>query len=393
MTNVTVGHYSEEEFAKVTPENKGNRTPRWEAEPNYGLPRPAPAPGAAPAPAGGINFPGGEGRRKLAEGLEGLPIVKPPYGVLAAIDLKNPDKLLFQVPHGDTPDNIRNHPLLKGMNIPKTGQSGSVGVLITKTFVAAGDPGITTVNNVRGASLRAYDKMTGAQVGEVRVPAPVVGHPMTYSINGRQYIVVGVSGGNYTGEYIAFRLPASELPPHQHRAASSNDARRQQFEGTGSKESVPFCFWRSSVRSKGYGRLCGDASTGALRSGSLATVGRRTSGGASPGRCEPSCTSLNSASSSPKASPVEARARPAPTPGRGPRSDGAGPTSGPLPSRRRWTTRRDFSRRVQIDRTNPTANHAPHWAASIGGTSISKATTSLISISLRHPREVVAASE
>ena len=98
------------------------------------------------------------------------------------------------------------------MNIPKTGQSGSVGVLITKTFVAAGDPGITTVNGVRGASLRAYDKMTGAQIGEVRVPAPVVGHPMTYSLNGRQYIVVGVSGGNYTGEYIAFRLPASELP-------------------------------------------------------------------------------------------------------------------------------------------------------------------------------------
>ena len=213
MTNVTVGHYSEEEFAKVTPENKGNRTPRWEAEPDYGRPRPAPAPGAPAAPAGGINFPGGEGRRKLAEGLEGLPIVKPPYGVLAAIDLKNPDKLLFQVPHGDTPDNIKNHPLLKGMNIPKTGQSGSVGVLITKNFVAAGDPGITTVNNVRGASLRAYDKMTGAQVGEVRVPAPVVGHPMTYSLNGRQYIVVGVSGGNYTGEYIAFRLPASELPP------------------------------------------------------------------------------------------------------------------------------------------------------------------------------------
>jgi quinoprotein glucose dehydrogenase len=78
--------------------------------------------------------------------------------------------------------------------------------------VAAGDPGITTVNGQRGASLRAYDKMTGAQIGEVRLPAQVVGHPMTYSINGRQHIVVGVSGGNYTGEYIAFRLPASELP-------------------------------------------------------------------------------------------------------------------------------------------------------------------------------------
>jgi len=144
--------------------------------------------------------------------VEGLSFLKPPYGVLSAIDLKNPDKLLFQVPHGDTPDNIKNHPLLKGMNIPKTGQSGSVGVLITKTFVAAGDPGITTVSGQRGASLRAYDKMTGAQIGEVRVPAPILGMPMTYSVNGQQFIVVGVSGGNYTGEYIAFTLPASERP-------------------------------------------------------------------------------------------------------------------------------------------------------------------------------------
>ena len=121
--------------------------------------------------------------------------------------------LLFQVPHGDTPDAVRNHLLLKGMNIPKTGQSGSVGVLITKTFVAAGDPQFTNIpeKGGRGASLRAYDKQTGAQIGEVRVPAPIVGHPMTYMLNGRQYIVVGVSGGNYSGEYIAFALPQSEI--------------------------------------------------------------------------------------------------------------------------------------------------------------------------------------
>ena len=214
MSNVTVGHYSEEEFAKVTPENKGNRTPRWEAEPNYGLrvERPAPAPGApAATPAGGINFPGGEGRRALADGLEGLPIIKPPYGVLSAIDLKD-GTLKFQVPHGDTPDAVRNHPLLKGMNIPKTGQAGSVGVLITKTVVVVGDPQFTAPpGRQRGAMLRAYDKNTGAQVGEVWVPAPVVGHPMTYSLDGRQYIVIGVSGGNYTGEYISFRLPQSEV--------------------------------------------------------------------------------------------------------------------------------------------------------------------------------------
>ena len=214
MTNVTVGHYDEEEFAKVTPTNKGNRTPRWEAEPNYGLrperpaAAPAPAPGAPAAPPAGINFPGGQGRRALAEGLEGLPIVKPPYGVLSAIDFKNPDKLLFQVPHGDTPDAIRNHPLLKGLNIGKTGQGGSVGVLITKTLVVVGDPQFTAPpGRARGAMLRAYDKQTGAQLGEVLLPAPIVGMPMTYSVGGRQFIVVGVSGGNYTGEYISLALP------------------------------------------------------------------------------------------------------------------------------------------------------------------------------------------
>ena len=100
--------------------------------------------------------------------------------------------------------------MLKGMNIAKTGQNGSVGVLITKTLVIAGDPQFTAPpGRARGAMLRAYDKQTGAQVGEVLLPAPVVGMPMTYSINNRQYIVVGVSGGNYRGEYISLALPAS----------------------------------------------------------------------------------------------------------------------------------------------------------------------------------------
>ncbi|MCA1585426.1 MAG: PQQ-binding-like beta-propeller repeat protein [Acidobacteria bacterium] len=210
---VSVGHYDEEEFNRVSPTNQAkNRLPRWEAEPNYGLQaeRPAPpGPGGAPAVGTAVvpNFPGSSSRRALVEGLEGLPIVKPPYGVLAAIDLSN-GTLKFQVPHGDTPDPIRNHPLLKGMNIPKTGQSGSVGVLITKTVVVAGDPQFTQMpGQPRGAKLRAYDKQTGAQVGEIQLPAPVTGHPMTYSLDGRQFIVVGVSGGNYSGEYIAFAMP------------------------------------------------------------------------------------------------------------------------------------------------------------------------------------------
>ena len=79
--------------------------------PNYGLPRSPPRRRRAD----GAPSPAAQGRRKLGEGLDGLPIVKPPYGVMAAIDLKN-GSLLCQVPHGDTPDAVRNHPLLKGMN-------------------------------------------------------------------------------------------------------------------------------------------------------------------------------------------------------------------------------------------------------------------------------------
>lgn len=71
-----------------------------------------------------------------------------------------------------------------------------------------GDPQITAPpGRTRGAMLRAYDKMTGQQVGEVWMPAPQSGSPMTYRVDGKQYIVVAVSGGPYSGEYLAFSLP------------------------------------------------------------------------------------------------------------------------------------------------------------------------------------------
>ncbi len=215
-TNVSIGKYEEEEFEQVRADKftaQNPRKPRWEAEPNYGLRVQRPAAPAAP-PAGGIpGRSGNTGRMALAEGLDGLPIVKPPYGVIAGIDLNQGGKLLFQVPHGDTPDNVRNHPLLRGMDIPKTGQGSSVGIMVTKTVLVAGDPQITAPpGRGRGAMLRAYDKKNGAEVGAILMPAAISGSPMTYSIDGRQYIIVAVSGGNYTGEYIAYALPQSELP-------------------------------------------------------------------------------------------------------------------------------------------------------------------------------------
>jgi len=153
---------------------------------------------------GGSAAPGGRGGLSI----QGLSIFKPPYGTITAINLDKGD-ITWQVPHGETPDVVRNNEALKGLNIPRTGQPGfTVGTLVTKTVVVAGDAQVTTLpTRPRGAMLRAYDKKTGAEVGSVLLPAPVSGSPMTYSVNGKQYIVVAVSGGNYSGEYIALRLP------------------------------------------------------------------------------------------------------------------------------------------------------------------------------------------
>ncbi len=158
------------------------------------LPRTAAPP---PAPANPLN-------------VQGLPLVKPPYGTLSAINLDK-GEITWQVPHGETPDAIRNHPLLKGMNLPRTGQTGGVVTAVTKTLVLAGDPQVTTTaDHPRGAMLRAYDKATGKEVGAVYMPAQQSGGIMTYMVNGKQYIVVAVSGGAYSGEYIAYSLPSAD---------------------------------------------------------------------------------------------------------------------------------------------------------------------------------------
>jgi quinoprotein glucose dehydrogenase len=162
-----------------------------------------PAPAAAAAPPAG----GGGGGGGLA--VDGLPLVKPPYGILSAVNLDR-GEIVWQVPHGDTPDNIRNHPALRGLNIPKTGQAptGGVGSVVTKTLVVMGDPQVTAPpGRPRGAMLRGYDKATGKEVGALFMPAPESGSPMTYLADGKQYIVVAISGGSYSGEYLAFTLP------------------------------------------------------------------------------------------------------------------------------------------------------------------------------------------
>jgi quinoprotein glucose dehydrogenase len=169
--------------------------------------------GVRNTPGSGSNTAPGAPVRASGEGsgitlsVQRLPLVKPPYGRISAIDL-NRGEILWQIAHGETPDAIRNHPLLKGLNIPRTGRPGIIGTLVTKTLVIAGEAGFfTTPSGVRGAMLRAYDKATGQEVGAVYMPAPQSGSPMTYSLNGKQYIVVAISGAGYSGELVAFRLP------------------------------------------------------------------------------------------------------------------------------------------------------------------------------------------
>ncbi len=159
-----------------------------------------PAPAAGPALGAG-----GESGNGLF--VQGLPIIKPPYGRITALDM-NKGELVWQVPHGETPDSIRNHPALKGVTIPRTGRDGRIGTLVTKSLVIAGEGGFFTLpDGRRGAMLRAYDKGTGKDAGEVYMPAPQTGSPMTYMLNGKQYIVLAIGGGTYSAELVAFALP------------------------------------------------------------------------------------------------------------------------------------------------------------------------------------------
>jgi quinoprotein glucose dehydrogenase len=153
----------------------------------------------------GIARPGGRGPTAT---VQGLPLVKPPYDRITAYDM-NTGETAWQKTHSSTPDEIANHPALKGLELPRLGQPGRtfIGVLATKTLLIAGEGGVhTTGKGERVALLRAYDKATGADAGAVNMPAAQTGSPMTYMVDGRQFIVIAVSHVN-GAELIAYSLP------------------------------------------------------------------------------------------------------------------------------------------------------------------------------------------
>jgi quinoprotein glucose dehydrogenase len=142
-------------------------------------------------------------------GPQGLPLVKPPWGRITAIDL-NKGEHRWMIPNGEVPDCVKNHPLLRGVALPRTGKAERSGVLVTKTLLFAGEgggfppqPGFTG-----GPVFRALDKQTGAVVSEFTLPANQVGGPITYMVGEKQYIVVPVgTRGTHAAELVALALP------------------------------------------------------------------------------------------------------------------------------------------------------------------------------------------
>ena len=143
-------------------------------------------------------------------GPRGLPLFKPPYGRLTAIDL-NAGDVAWQVPNGEGP---RDHPALRGLDLPWLGQGGRASVLVTKSLVFLGEGGNTGVatlprwwNGPGGKKFRAYDKATGEVVWEIELPGGTTGAPMTYMVDGRQYVVATVGWDDAGSELVALALP------------------------------------------------------------------------------------------------------------------------------------------------------------------------------------------
>ena len=129
------------------------------------------------------------------------PIAKPPWGRITAIDL-NVGDILWTVANGDTPESVRNHPALEGIELPRTGKPTRAGILVTDTLLFAGE-------GFGGDPVfRAHDKRTGEILADIELPATQAGPPSTYRTDGRQFIVMMVGDGRSPAELIALSLPA-----------------------------------------------------------------------------------------------------------------------------------------------------------------------------------------
>ncbi len=139
-------------------------------------------------------------------GPSGLPLAKPPWGRITAINL-NTGEHEWMMANADAPDWVKNNPALKGIKLPRTGRPDRVGLLVTKTLLFAGEgAGLYGSAGGGGNKFRAHDKATGEILGEIELPANQSGVPMTYSINGKQYIVMAIGAEDHPGELVALAV-------------------------------------------------------------------------------------------------------------------------------------------------------------------------------------------
>jgi quinoprotein glucose dehydrogenase len=139
-----------------------------------------------------------------------IPIIKPPYGRITAIDLNSGDDL-WMIPNGQPPDDIKNNPALKGIDTSKFGNPERAMLLVTKSLLFSADAtGLSPVNGSSDSTFRAIDKKTGQTVSELKLPSHATGVPMTYLANGKQYIVIAVGGRGEPAELVALAEPNAE---------------------------------------------------------------------------------------------------------------------------------------------------------------------------------------
>ncbi len=140
------------------------------------------------------------GPRRGPRRIRGIPLYKPPYGRITAIDL-NTGEHLWWIPNGGTPEAVKSHPALQGLDIPNTGQSSHATKLVTKTLLMYGE------GRSGESRFHAVDKKTGERLGTVELPAPTNQAPMTYMHEGKQYIVVAVGSPGFPGSLVALSFP------------------------------------------------------------------------------------------------------------------------------------------------------------------------------------------
>ena len=146
-------------------------------------------------------------------GPRGLPLVKPPWGRITAIDLNTGDHLWMR-PLGSAPQDVREHPDLQGLGLDFStmGQNGRPGALVTSTLLFMGEGGgvrggVASRHGAGGPVFRAYDKRTGEVVAAITLPANPTGSPMSYMLNGKQYICVAAATMESPAELLALALP------------------------------------------------------------------------------------------------------------------------------------------------------------------------------------------